>query len=157
MERQKLQKPIWYHLAEVELVYKTKVRASERPTISNPDDSYQVLKSIWDQDKMNLLEEFKVMYLNGSNRVIGIYEMSSGGITGTVADPRLILVAALKSLAVSLILAHNHPSGNLKASQADIDLTKKINEAGKFHDIKLLDHIIISSEGYFSFANEGYL
>ena len=157
MEKQRIQKPVWFHLAEVELVYKTKVRASERPTISNPDDSYQVLKSIWDEGKINLLEEFKVMYLNGGNMVIGIYEISAGGITSTVADPRLILAAALKCLATSMILAHNHPSGNLKASQADIDLTNKLVQAAKCHDIKVLDHIILSSEGFTSFAMQGII
>ena len=80
-----------------------------------------------------------------------------GGITGTVADPRLILAAAIKSLSVGLVLCHNHPSGNLRPSRADEELTLKIKEAAKYHDIKVLDHIILSSEGYFSFADEGLL
>ena len=102
-------------------------------------------------------EEFKVMLLNRGNKVIGVYEASSGGLTGTVADPRLILAAALKSLAVSIILSHNHPSGNLKPSRADEELTQKIKVAAAYHDIKVMDHIIITSEGYYSFANEGLL
>jgi len=157
MEQQQIKFPDWCQLAEVELVYKTKVKASDRPTITNSQDSYKLLYATWDQDKINLVEEFKVMYLNGSNRVIGIYLTSSGGITGTVADPRIILAAALKSLAVGMILSHNHPSGSLKPSQADIELTRKINEAAKYHDIRVLDHLILSSEGYLSFADEGLL
>jgi DNA repair protein RadC len=157
MEQLKIQLPNWYQLTEVELVYKFTMKASERPSINKPEDSYELLNSTWDQNRMNLLEEFKVVYLNGSNKVIGIYEMSKGGITGTVADPRLILAVALKSLTVGMILAHNHPSGSLKPSQADLDLTNKINQACKFHDIRLLDHIILSSEGYCSFANEGLI
>ncbi len=102
-------------------------------------------------------EEFKVLLLNRANRVTGVYEASAGGITGTVADPRLILAVAIKSVSVSIILAHNHPSGNLKPSRADEELTAKIKEAGKYHEIKVLDHIIISSESYYSFADEGLL
>lgn len=90
-------------------------------------------------------EEFIVLFLNRGNRVIGLYDASTGGICGTVADPRLILAAALKSMALSLILAHNHPSGNLKPSRADEELTRKINEAAKFHDINVLDHIVLTS------------
>jgi DNA repair protein RadC len=83
--------------------------------------------------------------------------VSSGGITGTVADPRIILKKALEEEAVSLILCHNHPSGSLKPSRADEELTLKIKEASKFFDIKVLDHVIVSSEGYFSFADEGLI
>ena len=83
--------------------------------------------------------------------------MSSGGITGTVADPRLILAAALKVAACSIMLAHNHPSTSLKPSKADEELTSKIKYAAQFHDIKVLDHVIVSSEGYYSFADEGVL
>ena len=86
-----------------------------------------------------------------------MYEVSSGGITGTVADPRLILAAAIKSLAVAIVLAHNHPSGNLKPSQADEQLTAKIKEAAKYHDINVLDHIIVTPDAYYSFADEGLL
>ncbi|MBD0333245.1 MAG: JAB domain-containing protein, partial [Chitinophagaceae bacterium] len=90
-------------------------------------------------------------------RVLCLFNVSSGGITGTVADPRLIYTAALKVNAVSLILCHNHPSGSLKPSRADEELTQKIKSAGAFLDIKVLDHLIISSEGYYSFADEGLL
>lgn len=153
----KMQFPEWTRVAEVELVYKTRVKASERPLIKSSADTYKLLREIWDDNKIEMQEEFKVLFLNRGNRVIGVYDASTGGICGTVADPRLILAAALKSLSVSLILAHNHPSGNLKPSRADEELTSKINEAANFHDIKVLDHIILTSEQYYSFADEGLL
>jgi len=83
--------------------------------------------------------------------------VSEGGITGTVADPRIILKKALEQDAVSLVLCHNHPSGSLKPSKADEDLTRKIKQAALFFDIKILDHLIVSDAGYYSFADEGLL
>lgn len=157
MEQLAMQFPEWTKVAEVELVYKTKVKASERPKVSSSKDIYDVLKQVWDENKIDMLEEFKVIFLNRGNRVIGVYDASSGGITGTVADPRLILAAAIKSLSVSIVLSHNHPSGNLKPSRADEELTLKIKEAAKYHDIRVIDHIIITSEAYYSFADEGLI
>ncbi len=102
-------------------------------------------------------EVFAVIFLNQANRIIHFETVSSGGLTGTVADPRIILKKALDEQAVSIILCHNHPSGNLQPSQADRELTAKIREAARLFDIKLLDHIIVSTEGYLSFADEGLL
>jgi DNA repair protein RadC len=102
-------------------------------------------------------EVFAVIFLNQANRVNHFEVVSQGGITGTVADPRLILKKALDSHAVNIILCHNHPSGNLKPSKADEDLTFKIREAARFFDIKVIDHIIVSHDGYFSFADEGMM
>ena len=87
--------------------------------------------------------------------MIGSYQLSKGGITGTIADVRLILSVALKTLATGLILAHNHPSGNLKPSEADIQLPQKVKDAAKLMDIEVLDHMILSSNGYFSFTDDG--
>src|SRR5687768_78675 len=101
-------------VAEVELVYKSKVKASERPQIVSSKDAYDILLALWEEGKMDLFEQFKVLFLNRANKVLCIYNVSSGGITGTVADPRLIFSAALKVNAISLILCHNHPSGVLK-------------------------------------------
>jgi DNA repair protein RadC len=100
-------------------------------------------------------EVFAVLFLNRANRIRHFEIISSGGITGTVADPRIILKKALEEDAVSLILCHNHPSGNLKPSRADQELTSKIRHAAKYFDIAVLDHIIVSTEGYYSFADEG--
>jgi DNA repair protein RadC len=102
-------------------------------------------------------EVFGVVFLNRANKINHFEIISQGGITGTVADPRIILKRALEEGAVSIILCHNHPSGNLKPSRADEELTLKIKEASKYFDIKLLDHIIVSDEGYTSFADEGIL
>lgn len=157
MEQLAMNFPEWTRVAEVELVYKTKVKPSERPKISSVNDSYKLLKELWNENTIEMQEEFKVMLLNRGNKVIGIYKASAGGLTGTVADPRLILAAAIKSLAVSIILSHNHPSGNLKPSRADEELTQKIKVAASYHDIRVIDHIIIASEGYYSFAEEGLL
>jgi DNA repair protein RadC len=102
-------------------------------------------------------EVFAVLFLNRSNKINHFQIISEGGITGTVADPRIILKRALEEDAVSLILCHNHPSGSLKPSKADEELTFKIKEAAKYFDIKVLDHLIVSDDGYYSFADEGIL
>lgn len=102
-------------------------------------------------------EEFWVLYLNNSNKVVYKSQLSKGGITGTVVDVRLVFKMALEQNAVSMILSHNHPSGILKASDQDISITKKIKDAGKSLDISVLDHIIITNYSYFSFADEGML
>ena len=102
-------------------------------------------------------EVFAVMYLNRANKINHFEIVSEGGITGTVADPRIILKKALEEDAISIILCHNHPSGSLKPSRADEDLTHKIKEAAKYFDIRVLDHMIVSDAGYFSFADEGLL
>lgn len=102
-------------------------------------------------------EVFAVLFLNRSNKINHFQIISEGGITGTVADPRIILKKALEEDAVSIILCHNHPSGSLKPSKADEELTFKIKEASKFFDIKVLDHLIVSEDGYYSFADEGIL
>ena len=156
MKRKQTHAP-WTAIAEVELTYKSRVRTSERPSVSNSRESFEVFLQVWQAGRIELLEEFKVMLLNRANKVLGIFNHSQGGITGTVVDTRLICAAALKGNAVSLILAHNHPSGNLKPSTADEELTRKIQEAARQFDIKVLDHLIISPDRYFSFADEGLI
>jgi len=100
-------------------------------------------------------EEFWVLLLNRANEVIRTEKISEGGVSGTVADPKLIFKAALDHLASSLILVHNHPSGNLKPSQADLQMTQKMKEAGKFLEIPVLDHVIFTDNGFYSFVDEG--
>jgi DNA repair protein RadC len=102
-------------------------------------------------------EVFAVVFLNRANKINHFEIVSQGGITGTVADPRVILKKALEEDAVSIVLCHNHPSGSLKPSRADEELTKKIKEAASFLDIKVLDHVIVSEDGYYSFADDGIL
>ncbi len=102
-------------------------------------------------------EVFAVIFLNRANKIKHFEIVSRGGITGTVADPRLILKKAIEAEATSIILSHNHPSGNLKPSRADEEITNKIKQAAAYLDIKVLDHIIVSEDGYYSFADEGIL
>lgn len=147
----------WTQVAEIEIVYKTKVKPSSRPQITSSKDIYPLLLSIWDMNLIELQEQFIVLLLNRNNRVLGVYKASTGGITGTIADPRLILAAALKAGAASIILSHNHPSSSVAPSRADEQLTQKIKTAASYHDISVLDHIIVSIEGYYSFAEEGIL
>ncbi len=149
--------PAWTIASEVELIYKSKVKASERPQILSSKDAYEILMKIWDEGKIDFVEQFNILLVNRANKVLGVYKVSSGGITGTVADPRQIFTAALKANACGLVLAHNHPSGTLKPSRQDEQLTSKMKEAGSFLDIKVLDHLIVTSESYYSFADEGLL
>jgi DNA repair protein RadC len=112
----------------------------------------------YDKNTIALQEQFIVLYLNRANLVLGGHKVFTGGLTGTVADIRLILGIALKACACSIIISHNHPSGNLKPSGADQELTNKLKEAGKLMDITLMDHIILSPEGsFYSFADEGLI
>jgi len=146
-----------FEVAEVQLSYKSKVKASLRPKVSSSKNAFEILKRYWDDGKIDFVEQFKILLLNRANRCLGICEISTGTTTGTVVDPRVIFVSALKANACGVILAHNHPSGSLIASQADIALTKGLKEAGNFLHIPVLDHIIITSEAYYSFADEGLL
>lgn len=140
-------------VAEISVSYKPS--KAHKPLIKSSDDAYFHLLKFFPEDTIALYETFVVGYLNRANRLIGIYELSKGGITGTVADPRLILSVALKSAATGIILAHNHPSGNLQPSIADKEITQKIKNACEYLDIKLLDHLIIVPEGkYLSFTEE---
>jgi DNA repair protein RadC len=120
-------------------------------------DSSEVARYLQGMLKDFQQEVFGVVFLNRSNRVNHFEIISKGGITGTVADPRIILKKALEEDAVSLILCHNHPSGSVKPSRADEELTLKIKEAARFLDIRVLDHIIVSEYGYYSFADEGVI
>jgi len=130
------------------------IEGNEKPKITASIDAYEVVKA----DLLDIgHEEFWIILLNRANRVIRKSQISQGGVAGTVADPKIIFKLALEELASGIILAHNHPSGNLTASQADLDLTKKIKDAGKLLDIQVLDHIIVAGQRYFSFADEGLI
>jgi DNA repair protein RadC len=126
----------------------------QKEIITSSADVARYLQSLL-QDHQH--EVFAVLFLNRANKINHFQIISEGGMTGTVADPRIILKKALEENAVSIILCHNHPSGSLKPSRADEELTHKIKEAARFFDIKVLDHLIVSEDGYFSFADEGIL
>ncbi len=143
-----------YQVAEVELIYRNKVSLSCCPRVLSSRQAYEVLMSSWDENKIGFVEQAKVLLLNRANRILGIYEVSTGGVAGTVVDPKLVMIAALKANASSILLSHNHPSGNLKPSKQDESLTQRLREGCKLLDLHLLDHIIVTPEGYYSFADE---
>tara|TARA_R110000765_G_scaffold9911_3_gene30865 strand:+ start:54872 stop:55321 length:450 start_codon:yes stop_codon:yes gene_type:complete len=143
---------------EIKVSYQGKIQAKYWRKINSSEDAAQLLSSHWDQDTIALHESFKVVLLNNGNKVKGIYEVSKGGITGTLVDLRILFAVILKTVSVGIILCHNHPSGNLNTSEADRKLTKKIQDAAKLFDIQVLDHIILAPDGgYYSFADNGVL
>lgn len=145
-------------VSEIQVSYINKIKAKESHKIKSSSDIAKLLFENWNKNTIELHESFKVVLLNNSNKVKGIFEMSSGGITGTLVDLRILFAVALKTLSTSIIISHNHPSGNLKPSQSDISLTNKIKKASELLDIKLLDHLIITpNQEYYSFADEGVL
>lgn len=143
---------------EIQISYREKLSTLQSNSITNSNDVSQLLFKTWDADTIGLNECFKILLLNQSNKVKGIYPLSIGGITGTLVDMRILFAIILKTLSVGIILAHNHPSGQLKASEADKQLTKKIQQAALLFDVKVLDHIILAPDGsYYSFADNGLM
>jgi len=143
-----------YKVAEVQISYRTDYKIQERPQINSSNDAYDILIQHWKQGSIEYLEEFKVILLNTNNRVLGIVDISVGGLQGTLADPKVIFAIALKTNSSKIILAHNHPSGNIKPSNTDIKLTQKLKEGGKLLEIDVCDHIIVTTDRYYSFADE---
>lgn len=143
------------NVSEIKVAYIT----SDTPKvkIKSGDDAYNVLLASWNLDTIELQEEFKILLLNRANEVLGVYPLSKGGITGTVVDQRLIFAVALKCNASGIIMCHNHPSGKLLPSETDITLTKSIGKCAKLLGINILDHLIISKNGFYSFSSEGKL
>jgi DNA repair protein RadC len=143
------------NVSEIKVAYST----SDTPKvkIKSGEDAYHVLLASWDMNTIELQEEFKILLLNRANEVLGIYPLSKGGITGTVVDQRLIFAVALKCNATGIIICHNHPSGKLLPSETDITLTKSIGKCADLLEINLLDHLIITKNGFYSFSNEGKL
>lgn len=146
-----------YPVAEIGLVYKNVTDLQSRPQVTCSKVAYELLLASWNKDTIELQESFKVLLLNRNSKVLGIYEMSLGSTCGTLVDPKLIFTAALKAAACTIIIAHNHPSGNTKPSEADKQLTQKISDGAKLLDIHLIDHIIVTCNGYCSFGDEGLI
>lgn len=142
-------------VAEIRVSYST--NQTNKPKLTNSGDSFNLIISNWNLDIIEFQEESKVILINRANFVLGIYPLSRGGISGTVVDIRIILSVALKCNASGIVLVHNHPSGNLIASDADKQITRKLKEACVLLEINLIDHLIISRAGYLSFADEGYM
>lgn len=143
------------NVAEIHVKYKPYMKASERPKITCSTDSVKLFREIW-SDTMEMHEEFYILLLNRSNKVLGWYKISQGGISGTVVDSRIIFAIALKALASGIIIAHNHPSGALIPSESDKAITRKLKNQGELLDINILDHVILTAEAYYSFTDDGY-
>ena len=140
---------------EVTLKYKT--GEQKKVKINSSTDSAKLFKTLFNADTLEYSEEFIVMFLNRINNTLGWLKVSQGGTARTVVDAKMIFVAALKIGAHSIILAHNHPSGNLIPSEIDKSMTKKLIDGGKLLDIRILDHLIITEKSFYSFADEGIL
>ena len=145
-------------ISEVKLTYQSKVKASDRIKVNHSQDAYKVFYDHWDLDTIEHIEEFKILLLNRANRILGLASLFKGGGSGTVIDQKVIFQYSLKANAHQIILAHNHPSGNLNPSSADQSITTKIKNGAELLNITLLDHLIISPDKcFYSFADEGEL
>lgn len=139
-----------FRISEIELTYHNYIPPIDRYKVDTPRLAYQLFLKTWNPGQIDLLEQFKVMLLDTSCRMLGIATVSTGGISHCIADQRLIFATALKGKASQLILAHNHPSGNLEPSPEDIRLTQKLLESGKMLDIPISDHLIITRQDFTS-------
>ena len=146
-------------VAEVGLTYKTTVPVDGMQRITSPDAAYELLKSLFDKDTIQLQEQFIIVLLDPNKRCLGYTTISKGGATSTIVDPKFIFQTALLANSDGILLAHNHPSSNseLKASTADINLTKRLDKSAKLLGMQIVDHIILSSTGYLSMKNKGLL
>lgn len=152
-----MDKTVLSNIAEIKIKYSSKVKASERPKITCSQDAYALVCKHWDDD-MEHIESMKLVLLNRANKVLGIANLSKGGTTGTICDVKVVFQYAIKSNATNIILAHNHPSGNINRSNADKMVTQKVKDAGEIFGIQLLDHLILTPyDGFLSFADEGLL
>ncbi|WP_028524512.1 JAB domain-containing protein [Runella limosa] len=146
-----------YRVNEVEIVYKNKIPFEERIQITSSSTAYDILRQSWDDNRIELVEQFKILLLDRRHTCLGVSDIATGGITGCLVDPRIIFATALKTRASSLILAHNHPSGTLKPSEADLDLTRKLMQGGKLLEISVIDHLIVTPHRYCSLADDGLM
>ena len=143
---------------EIKLKYIGGYKLSDYQKISCSFDAAEIAFEQWDLDTIEAYESFKIILLNNHNGVKGIHQISQGCIASTSVDLRILFAVVLKSLATAIILIHNHPSGNLKASKVDIDLTHRVKKAAELFDVKVLDHLILCpNRKYFSFADEGLM
>ncbi|MCW4470357.1 JAB domain-containing protein [Flavobacterium sp. MFBS3-15] len=142
-------------VSEIQVSYSTTL--SEKIKVTSSREALDVLLSSWNQNTIELQEEFKILMLNRANEVLGIYPLSKGGVSGTVVDIKLLFAVALKCNASGLILCHNHPSGNTQPSSQDKDITCKILKVAALMELSIIDHMIITRHGHYSFAENGLL
>ena len=146
-----------YRVSEIGIYYKSRVPYQDRISIKSPDVAYEVLKFAWDQNRIELMEEFKILLTDNKSNCLGIVDIASGSINCCVVDPRLLFSAALKARASGIILAHNHPSGNVFPSENDKKLTEKICQGGDILNMAIHDHLIVTPQNYYSFADHGIM
>ena len=144
-----------YKVAEVELSYKNRVPYKDRKKVLTSEDAYNLLVNNHDDDTIDYTETFKVLYLNQASQVVGCFTLSQGGITSTCVDVRNVMQGALLTNAIAMVLAHNHPSGNIRPSREDDRITNQITKAGELLNIRVLDHIIFTREQFYSYNDEG--
>jgi len=142
-------------IAEIEISYSHKIKPSLQTKVLCSADTYKHVLPLW--KNIDYYESAAVLLLSRANKVLGLHWLSTGGISGTIIDAKRVFQAALKASSTSIILVHNHPSGNLTASDSDIKISRKIRDGGSILDITVLDHVIITSEGYYSMADEGLI
>lgn len=146
-----------FSVTEVELIYRNKRPRSERARITKSFDAFNILLNAWDFNKIELVEQVYIVLHDRSNAVLGISNIATGGISACLVDPKIVFATALKAKASGIILAHNHPSGNTNPSNADRTLTEKFAHGCKILDLSFTDHMIITPQAYYSFADEGLL
>ena len=146
-----------FKVTEVELVYRHRQKPEDRYKITGPECAYNILLQSWDRNRIELIEEFKILLMDRGHTCLGISTISSGGMAYCVVDPKIVFATALKGKASAIILAHNHPSGNLNPSDADIALTKKLVEGGQLLEIAVPDHLIVTPYKFYSMAENALL
>ncbi|HVW96128.1 MAG TPA: JAB domain-containing protein [Mucilaginibacter sp.] len=146
-----------YQVAEVELIYRNETLPENRIKVFSSDTAYQVLKQAWDRNKIELVEQFKILLLDYRSNCLGISNISTGGMNLCPIDIRIVFATALKAKASRIIAAHNHPSGNLDPSKEDIYMTNKLVQAGKTIGIEVVEHMIVTPYSFYSFADNGLI
>jgi DNA repair protein RadC len=145
------------NVPQIELKYSHRVKPKDRLVVTNSQEAYNILKTSWDENKIELIEQFKILLLDRRGGCLGVGEISSGGSSCVNVDFKILFGMVLKANSPVIILAHNHPSGALKESPSDVRLTKDAIQAAKLLDIIVRDHIILTSESYYSFSDKGLM
>ncbi len=146
-----------FAVSEIELVYRNKLKPEDRIKVTEASTAYNLMMTVWDMNKIDLVEQVYVMLLDRNCACMGISHIATGGMSACIVDPKVVFGIALKSRAQGLILAHNHPSGNLTPSRMDREITDKIIEGGRILDIYIADHLIVTRNDYHSFSQMGYV
>ncbi|EDM37887.1 DNA repair protein [Pedobacter sp. BAL39] len=143
----------FYKIPEIKLMYNPRVKASDRPKVGNAAETYKIFIQDWNRHKIYLIEQFKILLIDKRMSVLGIVTIGSGGLDGVYVDPKMVFAPAIISGASAIVLAHNHPSGEVTPSPADIKLTNDLVTLGEILHVKVLDHLIVTRGHYYSFID----